>query len=124
MSDVPAAPNPDDIKNASTTSLNSDGSTGSIQGTVPPVTPENIEGVEAYEPEKQRDWVRATVTIGLLVIFGWVVLWASIETASWPAHWEQTKEMLQVILPAITGLIGSALGFYFGTSSATGAQSK
>jgi cation transporter-like permease len=30
-------------------------------------------------------------------------------------HWAEVKELLQVILPAETGLLGSALGFYFGS---------
>jgi hypothetical protein len=66
--------------------------------------------------EKQRDYVRMVVTVGLLLMLGWVIVWASIESASWPDHWSQTKEMLQTILPAVTGLIGSVIGFYFGSS--------
>jgi hypothetical protein len=68
-----------------------------------------------YIPEKQQDYVRLTFTIGLLLMFGWVIVWASIESASWPSHWDQTKDMLQIILPALTGLIGSVSGFYFGS---------
>jgi hypothetical protein len=60
------------------------------------------------------------VTLGLLAIFGWVVVWASIESASWANHWTQTKEMLNQILPAITGLIGSVIGFYFGSNTNSG----
>lgn len=71
--------------------------------------------VEPYSPEKQRDSVRLIVTIGLLLLLGWVVVWACIESASWKDHWERTKEMLQIILPALTGLIGSVVGFYFGS---------
>lgn len=33
------------------------------------------------------------------------------------AEWKNTKELLQVLLPAITALLGSALGFYFGARS-------
>ena len=68
-----------------------------------------------YQPEKQRDYVRLIVTVGLLLMLAWVIVWASIESASWRDHWEQTKEMLQMILPAVTGLIGSVIGFYFGS---------
>jgi hypothetical protein len=57
------------------------------------------------------------VTLGLLAMFGWVIVWASIESASWANHWAQTKEMLNLILPAITGLIGSVIGFYFGSGA-------
>jgi len=31
------------------------------------------------------------------------------------AEWKNTKELLQVLLPAVTALLGSALGFYFGS---------
>jgi hypothetical protein len=70
-----------------------------------------------YIAEKQQDYVRLTFTVGLLLMFAWVIVWASIESASWPSHWEQTKDMLQIILPALTGLIGSVSGFYFGSRS-------
>jgi len=69
-----------------------------------------------YSPEKQHDYVRLTVTVGLLLIFGYLVVFASIESTSWPQHWQQTKEMLQIIMPAITGIIGTVIGFYFGSA--------
>ena len=67
--------------------------------------------------EKRRDYVRLIVTLGLLFMLFVVIVWSCIEAASWPNHWQQTKEMLQAILPALTGLIGSVIGFYFGASS-------
>ena len=72
-----------------------------------------------YSGERQRDYVRLTVTVGLLLIFGYLVVFASIQSASWPQHWQQAKEMLQIILPAITGIIGTVIGFYFGTAAAS-----
>ncbi len=72
--------------------------------------------------ETRRDYVRLLVSSGLLAILGFVVVWSCIETASWPDHWEHTKEMLQIILPALTGLIGSVLGFYFGSGGKSGGQ--
>lgn len=72
--------------------------------------------LENYNPEKRRDYVRLVITVGLLVILAFVVVWACVESSSWKDHWEQTKEMLQIVLPALLGLIGSALGFYFGSS--------
>ena len=41
---------------------------------------------------------------------------------SYPALWAQTKEMLQIILPALTGIIGTVIGFYFGTAAASKGQ--
>ncbi len=55
------------------------------------------------------------VTISVLGMFGYLIVFASIASLSWKEHWNQTKEMLQMILPAVTGLIGSVTGFYFGT---------
>ena len=80
---------------------------------------------QPYIPDKQRDYVRLIVTVGLLLIFGFVVVRSCIEAASWPEHWAQTKEMLPFILPALTGLIGSVIGFYFGSgvnSTSTGSS--
>jgi hypothetical protein len=72
---------------------------------------------ELKDLEVGRDYVRAIVTIGLLSILAFVIVWSCVEAASWQDHWNQTKEMLQIVLPALTGLIGSALGFYFGKSA-------
>jgi len=48
--------------------------------------------------------------------FSWGFAGAVAATGS-KEHWEETKEMLQILLPAVTGLLGSALGFYFGAQS-------
>ena len=74
-------------------------------------------GWEPYRPERQRDWVRTIVTVGLLSALGGVIFWACRESVSSAAQWGQTKEMLQIVLPAVTGLLGSVIGFYFGTGS-------
>ena len=43
----------------------------------------------------------------------------SIAYAFYSTHgdYEKTKDMLDKLLPALTGLIGSVLGFYFGTKN-------
>lgn len=106
---------------------------GSGNGNPPDLTVTSIEPrllLKPYIPDKQRDYVRLIVTVGLLLMLGWVIVWSCIEAASWSDHWAQTKEMLQTILPALTGLIGSVIGFYFGsgvnstsTSSSSGTSS-
>lgn len=72
---------------------------------------------KAYSPERQRDWVRLIVACGLLLILVYLVVFSTVEATSWPAHWSQTKEMLQIILPALTGVIGTVIGFYFGVTA-------
>jgi hypothetical protein len=79
-------------------------------------------GDKIYSPERQRDRVRLVVAVGLLTILGYVVVFSTFEASSYPAHWSQTKEMLQIILPALTGVIGTVIGFYFGTSTANKGQ--
>lgn len=96
---------------------------GAIQSGALPSAITHVPEQEPYSPERQHDYVRLTVTVGLLAIFGYLVVFASIESASWPAHWQQTKEMLQIILPAITGIIGTVIGFYFGSAAANKADS-
>lgn len=72
-----------------------------------------------YSQERRRDTVRVIVTCGLLAILGYLVVFSTIESASnYPTHWAQTKEMLQILLPALTGIIGTVIGFYFGTTVA------
>jgi hypothetical protein len=93
-----------------------DGGTPRSDGNV--LTVSNVEPrlvLKPYLPDQQRDYVRLIVTVGLLLMLAGVVVWSCIETASWSNHWAQTKEMLQTILPALTGLIGSVIGFYFGS---------
>jgi hypothetical protein len=74
--------------------------------------------------QRIQEWVRATITWSFLVILVLVIVWSCIESRSWNDHWIQTKEMLQMILPAVTGLLGSSLGFYFGKTSTGGGTSS
>ncbi len=68
-----------------------------------------------YNPQRQYDHVRMLVTVGLLALFGFVIVWVVLKSSASRDVWIQTKDMLQIILPALTALIGSVLGFYFGT---------
>lgn len=97
---------PDDEANAGLT----------LDITQPSTTKQPRIELQPYNPEKQRDYVRLVVTVGLLLMLMIVIVWACVESASWPNHWQQTKEMLQIIVPALVGLIGSVIGFYFGAS--------
>jgi hypothetical protein len=69
-------------------------------------------------PPRERPWTpeetaRGWLAGGFLLIFGGTVLWACW-SATGP-HWSTAKELLQLLLPAETALLGGAVGFYFGS---------
>ena len=60
-----------------------------------------------------EEFVRAGLAVLLLLLVAAVILIALMKTETWA----DTKELLDIALPALTGLLGSAVGFYFGTRS-------
>jgi hypothetical protein len=60
-----------------------------------------------------REIVRALLALAALALVFWTVLDAYAATQG--HAWAAAKEWLQVVLPAETGILGSVLGFYFGT---------
>jgi hypothetical protein len=63
---------------------------------------------------RRQDWVRAAIAGSFILMLLIVIIFACSAAVSWPTHWDQTKELLQIILSPLTGLLGSAVGFYFG----------
>ncbi len=61
--------------------------------------------------ERRRDWVRATYLGALLTTFVGVIAFAAY--ANQFGDWTKAKDLLAVILPALTGLIGAGTAFYF-----------
>jgi hypothetical protein len=60
-----------------------------------------------------REVVRAMLALAALsLVCGTVYL---AYRASQEHHWDSAKQWLQVVLPAETGILGSVLGFYFGS---------
>ena len=57
--------------------------------------------------------IRAAVALLLLLLLAIILLMALSRTETWA----QTKEFLEIVFPAMTALLGSAVGFYFGTKS-------
>jgi uncharacterized membrane protein YfcA len=64
-----------------------------------------------YDPEPRRDSVRAVITIGLIAALFVVIGFALYSTYG---DYLKTKDIIDKLLP---GLIGSALGFYFGSKN-------
>lgn len=73
---------------------------------------------ESERRARRQDWVRAGVTGCFLLLLLILILFACLAANSSSEHWQQAKELLQIILPALTGLLGSSLGFYFGSRQA------
>lgn len=74
--------------------------------------------LKPYDPTRAQDHVRLIVTGGLLFMLLVVLIWGCWESASWNDHWEHAKELLQIFVPALIGLLGSVIGFYFGSKKA------
>lgn len=63
-----------------------------------------------------REIVRALLALAALgLVFTTVIL---AYDATQGHSWSSAKEWLQVVLPAETGILGSVLGFYFGSHQA------
>lgn len=69
------------------------------------------------DPEERRDRVRAFTTGAFIIIFGLTVLLSFVIVIFYSSAWANAKELIQFMLPAETALIGSAVGFYFGSKS-------
>jgi hypothetical protein len=69
-----------------------------------------------FDPEPARETIRGRITLVSACTFFLVI--AFYLSASWlaaPQSWPQIKEAMQAILPAVTSVLGTALGFYFGS---------
>jgi hypothetical protein len=59
-----------------------------------------------------REAVRGSLAFGLLVLFG-LTVWMGVKQIGTPS-WTDAKEMLQILLPPESALLGSAIAFFFG----------
>lgn len=101
MADEPSKP-ADEPSKPATTAV-----TGPL--TVPSLRTERLVGSRLVE-----DRARTFLSRMFAIAFAATIVGGFIGAFS--SHWAEVKELLQVLLPAETGLLGSALGFYFGQS--------
>ena len=59
-------------------------------------------------------FVRGSLAFVFVLIFAATIGWAFLNLGD-AALWMRTKELIELLLPAETALLGSAVGFYFGT---------
>lgn len=80
----------------------------SIDNTLPRPRESGVVGRLVWE-----EVVRAGLAFTFVVILAATIVFAFANVNS--ANWANTKDLLQLLLPAETALLGSAVGFYFGT---------
>src|SRR5260370_25250302 len=71
-----------------------------------------------YNQAKKQDWDRTITNIAFLAVFIITII-AAFYVAIWQSNtaWANTKDLIQLILPIETALIGSVVGYYFGTKT-------
>ncbi len=69
-----------------------------------------------FDPEPAREAVRGRLTLIAACTFFFVVAFYLIVSLLASAErWPQIKEAMMAILPAVTSVLGTTLGFYFGS---------
>jgi hypothetical protein len=68
-----------------------------------------------FDPEPRRESVRGIVALGSVVLFALVVLIVLCSVCFGHQQWTHLQGVTAAILPAVTSVTGSTVGFYFGT---------
>ena len=76
-----------------------------------PFTQFSLQPQVDEKQESRRDWVRASYLGMLIFVFVGVIAFACY--ANQFGDWTKAKDLLAVILPALTALIGAGTAFYF-----------
>ena len=61
------------------------------------------------------DWARLGLAIAFTALLALTILISFAFVAG--DHWAHAKELLQIAVPAEVGLLGAAVGFYFGANN-------
>lgn len=71
-------------------------------------------GPDQRPVEQKREDARLQFTGAMLFIFGLQLVIGGVAIFI-PGAWQHAQEFLRVTLPATLGVLGSAIGFYFGS---------
>lgn len=69
------------------------------------------------------DWTRLALAGGLLVILAVLTLGTGWFVVNYPTKEKAIQAFLQLVFTPILGLVGSVVGFYFGSRTAAGSRS-
>ena len=72
---------------------------------------------KAYDPAEHRDSTRARIAYGLIGILALVVVVTLFIAHQHTRSIADVKDVLVILFAPVVGLVGSALGFYFGRES-------
>lgn len=69
-----------------------------------------------YNPDKGRELIRGGIAILALLVFAVLVIFYFYEASHATGDsWLRIQDAMKVMLPAVTSLMGTVLGFYFGS---------
>ena len=71
------------------------------------------EGWVVHYREKARGWV----TAALIGLFAVIILYPMIAVPVGWVTFEQAVRLLSLLVPAVSGILGAVVGFYFGAST-------
>jgi hypothetical protein len=67
-----------------------------------------------FDPVKLREWMRAWVAIGLLIILLMTLALPWIALAQQWVKVDELMDLLGVLIAPVVGLVGAVTGFYYG----------
>lgn len=70
---------------------------------------------KAYNSDQDREKIRGWVALAAAITFFAVVFYYLFEATRTTDQWPQIKEAMQSVLPAVTSVLGTVVGFYFGS---------
>jgi hypothetical protein len=82
-----------------------------VQGAGQVITPQEVSGPYRMFRMEAVQSALAYIFAAILLI---IIVWSYWNTGGEDAVWTRTTELLDILLPVITSLLGSAVGFYFG----------
>lgn len=73
-----------------------------------------LQSAVVFFGQALQEVVRSGLALLLVVLVLITLIYAFRQVGNSEA-WPNTKELLDIVVPALTGLLGSAMGFYFGS---------
>jgi len=74
--------------------------------------------------EPGRDTVRAVLALGLLGLLALIVIGSGLVLALDASKADANLELLKLVFTPVVGLVGSAMGFYFGAGAGRGSNNR